>query len=274
MLLLEPTTPNLYAVKQYGHLLLDIEGTIVLDKQYSPVPGAVRWFNSLAENGVKARLVTNNTTESPEELYRILRRKGFRFEMADYFTCLIEAVVRMKRKNIQRCLVLGRKTIKDYLKRNGIKPVRTPFAEAVLVGHDNTLNYKRLNMAVRAIADHGAILFTLHRNRRFVDEWGQIALSAGPITAALENACMVRATVCGKPNRRFFLDSIKGWDVPRSKILMVSDDPFADLVGAKKLGLATCWVLTGSQRDPKAAAKIPRQSRPDFIFNSVVDIPS
>jgi ribonucleotide monophosphatase NagD (HAD superfamily) len=56
-------------MKKFSHLLLDIEGTIVLDKRYTPVPGSVRWFNGLAKKGARARLVTNNTTESPDDLY-------------------------------------------------------------------------------------------------------------------------------------------------------------------------------------------------------------
>jgi ribonucleotide monophosphatase NagD (HAD superfamily) len=98
-------------------------------------------------------------------------------------------------------------------------------------------------------------------------------MSSGPIAAALENACLVRATVCGKPDRKFFLSTIKGWDVPPEKILMVSDDPFADLVGAKKIGMKACWVLTGSQKDKSVAKKIPENLRPDYILKSVVEIP-
>jgi 4-nitrophenyl phosphatase len=260
-------------VRRFSHLLLDIEGTIVLDKQYTPVPGAVKWFNSLKGAHIEARLVTNNTTESPEDFYRILRQRGFRFAEKDFYTCLTEAVAKMKRRGVTRCLVLARKTVKDYLRRNGIKAVGPNGSEAVLVGHDQALTYSKLNNAVIAIADNGATLFTLHRNRRFVDERGEIALSAGPIAAALENACHVRAEVCGKPNKQFFLDSIKGWDVPPHRILMVSDDPFADLVGAKKLGLTTCWVLAGSQRDPESANLIQSKFRPDYILNNVVDIP-
>ena len=260
-------------MKRYRHFLLDIEGTIVLDKKYTPVPGAVRWFNGLAGDGNFARLVTNNTTESPDDLYDILLAKGFHFEKADYFTCLTEALAQMKRRHIRNCIVLAKKAVKIYLAKNGIKPSNSQYADSVLVGYDPTLTYKRMNLAAGAIADKHAILFTLHRNRRFVNEERDIVMSAGPIAAALEYATLTRAIVCGKPNKRFFTDCLKGWEIPRKDILMVSDDPFADLIGAKKIGMATAWVLTGSQRDPAAAMKIHRDYRPDYIFKSVVDIP-
>jgi len=261
-------------MRNYAHLLLDIEGTIVLDKLYTPVPGAVEWFNSLAPRGVHARLVTNNTTESPDDLYDILSSKGFHFSKSDYFTCLTEAVVRMRRRRIRSCYVMAAPAVGEYLRKNGIEPVETDKAESILVGYDPTLTYEKMNTAVTAIIENGAVLFTLHRNRRFVNEKREIAMSAGPIAAALEYATLTRAVVCGKPERRFFLDSIRGWDLPKEEILMVSDDPFADLIGAKRLGMATCWVLTGSQRDPQATEKIALKYRPDYILDSVVNIPA
>jgi HAD superfamily hydrolase (TIGR01450 family) len=265
-------------MRNYKYLLLDIEGTIVLDKRYTPVPGSVRWFNSLAKKGVKARLVTNNTTESPEDLYKILRKKGFKFDKSDFFTCLTVALVRMKRNpakgGAKSCLVFGKPAVKRYLRQNGIKPLNSKKVDAVLIGHDPTLTYKKLNTAVGAIIENGAKLYTLHRNRRFVDENREIVMSSGPIAKALENACLVRASLCGKPDRRFYLSSIRGWEVEPSEILMVSDDPFADLIGAKKIGMKTCWVLTGSQKDRKVVKKIPEKYHPDYILESVVDIAS
>jgi HAD superfamily hydrolase (TIGR01450 family) len=260
-------------MKRFHHLLLDIEGTVVLDKKYTPVPGVLKWFNSLHRSGIRARLVTNNTTESPENLYKILRRRGFIMERHDLFTCLSEAAAKMQRQKAKSCFVIGVDKVKKYLKSKGIEPVESWRAEAVLVGLDHKLTYEKMNVAVRAIIENGARLYTLHRNRRYVNEKREIVMSSGPIAAALEHACMVRAVLCGKPGRDFFLSSIKGWNVPREKILMVSDDPFADLEGAKKLGMKTCWVLTGSQKDRSAIKKIPEKYRPDYILPSVVETP-
>ncbi len=260
-------------MRSFKYFLLDIEGTIVLDKLYAPVPGAVKWYNSLIHKGISAHLVTNNTTESPDDLYSILRKKGFVFAKNDFFTCLTEAVVRMKKQNVKSCLTLAKPAVGKYLLSEGIKPKKSFDVDSVLVGYDPTLTYQKLNLAVKAIIDNGAILYTLHRNRRFMNEKREIAMSSGPIAAALENACMVKAVVCGKPDRHFFLDSVKSWNVSPNKILMVSDDPFADLIGAKKIGMKTCWVLTGSQKDSLAVKKIKKEYRPDYIFESVVDIP-
>jgi HAD superfamily hydrolase (TIGR01450 family) len=259
-------------MKSYTHFLLDVEGTVVLDKKYTPVPGSVRWFNSLEKKGAKARMVTNNTTESPDNLYDIMRERGFKFEKDDLFTCLTVALSRMKRNGVKSCLAFTYPAVKSYLEQNNIAALESKEVDAVLVGHDPTINYRKLNTAVGAIIENGAKLYTLHRNRRFVDENREIVMSSGPIAKAMENACMVRASLCGKPDPRFFKSSIKGWDVQPQDILMVSDDPFADLVGAKKMGMSTCWVLTGSQKDRKVISKIVQKYHPDYILDSITDI--
>ena len=48
--------------------LIDIEGVLVRDKRYQPVPGSVGWLNGLSGRGISFRLVSNNTTHRPEEL--------------------------------------------------------------------------------------------------------------------------------------------------------------------------------------------------------------
>jgi len=260
-------------MKAFSHILLDIEGTIVLDKKYTPVPGAVEWFNSLAKSGIQSRLVTNNTTESPDDLHTILRDKGFAYDRGDLFTCLSVAGDKMVKQKAKSCFVIGVDNVKNYLQSRGIEPVDTYESDAVLVGLDPTLTYQKMNTAVKAILENGAKLYTLHRNRLYVDENRETVMSSGPIAAALENACMVRAVTCGKPDRQFYLSAIAGWNVPRDRILMVSDDPFADLVGAKKLGMETCWVLTGSQKDRAVVSKFRKEHRPDYITESVTDIP-
>jgi ribonucleotide monophosphatase NagD (HAD superfamily) len=172
----------------------------------------------------------------------ILHKKGFKFEKDDFFTCLTVALARMKRNpakgGVKSCLAFAYPGVKRYLQQNGIKPLDSKKVDAVLVGHDPTITYKKLNTAVGAIIENGAKLYTLHRNRR-----------------------------------RFYLSCLKGWDVKPSRILMVSDDPFADLIGAKKIGMKTCWVLTGSQKYRSVLKKIPEKYRPDYILESVVDIP-
>ena len=53
------------AAKAY---LIDIEGVLVRDKRYRPVPGAVDWLTSLVAAGRPFCLVSNNTTHRPADL--------------------------------------------------------------------------------------------------------------------------------------------------------------------------------------------------------------
>ena len=64
--------------------LIDIEGVLVRDKRYQPVPGSVAWLNGLARAGAPFCLVSNNTTHRPGELIDALRQVGYELEQEDW----------------------------------------------------------------------------------------------------------------------------------------------------------------------------------------------
>ena len=43
---------------------------------------------------------------------------------------------------------------------------------------------------------------------------------------------------------------------------------------SRLIGMKTCWVLTGSQKDRRVLKKMPEKYNPDYILESVVNIPS
>jgi ribonucleotide monophosphatase NagD (HAD superfamily) len=53
---------------------------------------------------------------------------------------------------------------------------------------------------------------------------------------------------------------------------MISDDPFSDLVGAKKLGMKTAFVLSGKYRDKDILNEMDKDIYPDFVFDNITQI--
>ena len=54
-------------------LLLDIEGTLVADKRYQPIPGAVGFVHQIRTDGLPFRLITNNTTAAAPKMPIVIR---------------------------------------------------------------------------------------------------------------------------------------------------------------------------------------------------------
>ena len=251
--------------------LIDVEGTIVTDKSYTPIAGAIDWLNRLHSSGKNFCLVTNNTTHKPKDLLALLWRIGFELDEKNLHSCLSVALNWLKENRTENCFVLGSNGLKKFLKENGIK-LNNENIQAVLVGLDEKLNYNKLKIATSGLIKDDAFLLALHANRIYKDKNGQIAPSVGAVVKALEYATGKKALVLGKPSETFYLAVLNRLSSLPEKTLMISDDPFSDLLGAKKLGMKTAFVLSGKYRDKDILNEIETRFYPDFVYDNITQI--
>jgi 4-nitrophenyl phosphatase len=260
-------------VTKIKHFLVDVEGTVVKGKSFVPISGAREWLRKSRLGGRSLKLVSNNTTHTPGELYSLLREKGFEIRPDELVTCLLAAKERLRRSKLKRCFVIGSAAMKRYLRREGFEVSSNGEFEAVLVGLDERLTLQKLKTATAAILQGGAKLIAMHKGRLYVDRGGAISFSSGPIVSALEFACGVKATVVGKPSRSFYRDCIEDWRIDPGEVMMISDDPLSDLVGAKKMGMETAFVLSGAYPRKEVLTRVDRMLRPDRVVEKISELP-
>jgi HAD superfamily hydrolase (TIGR01450 family) len=251
--------------------LIDIEGTIVKDKSYAPVEGAVGWLNKVKASGRKFSLVSNNTTHSPDELLSLLRTQGFNLEAQNLDTCMKVTGEWLKKKKIKSCFVLGNQALKKYLTEQGIEVKEDSLVQSVVVGLDEELNFQKLKTATRALVENNACLVALHANKIYGDSEGEIAPSVGPVVKALEYASGKRGLIMGKPSSDFYRSVLRRLDIKSQNCIMISDDPLSDLVGAKKLKIKTAFVLSGKY-DRSILKKTDKKNKPDYVYESMAEI--
>jgi len=252
--------------------LVDIEGTIVKDKSFTPIPGAVEWIGSFCSSPHRFVLVSNNTTHNPEELLAVLKDRGFDLDKDNLLTCMRSALNWLKKKGIEKCFVIGNSQLKAYLNENGIKTPSDSRADAVLVGLDTSLTYQTLKTALNALVRSDAVLLALHANRLYKDVDGELAVSVGGIVRALEYSSQKEAQVFGKPEPEIYKQAMRQFRARPDHCLMISDDPFSDLVGAKSLGMKTIFVTSGKYKDQAVLEGLDKWLLPDWIHGSVAEI--
>jgi len=255
------------------HFLVDIEGTVVKGKSFVPISGAIEWLRKARRGGRSFKLVSNNTTHSPGELYSLLREKGFEIRPEELVTCLLAAKERLRKIKLRRCFIIGSAAMKRYFRGEGFEVDSNREFDAVLVGLDEKLTLQKLKTATEAILQGGAKLIAMHKGRLYVDRGGAISFSSGPIVSALEFACGVKATVVGKPSRSFYRNCIEDWQVDPGAVMMISDDPLSDLVGAKKMGMKTAFVLSGAYPRKEVLTRVNRMLRPDRVVERISELP-
>jgi HAD superfamily hydrolase (TIGR01450 family) len=259
-----------------NHLyLIDIEGTIVKDKSFAPIDGAIQWINSLESKGHRFVLVSNNTTHRPVDLLKLLKSVGFVLEEENLVTCMRAASNWLRTNRIESCFVIGSAGLKAFLNENAVETKEDEKTKAVLVGLDTSCDYQKLKIAVNAIVKNNAHLLALHENRLYEDEKGELSPSVGAVVKALEYACQKRAKVFGKPNPDFFGEVLKEFNAEPDDCTMISDDPLSDLLGAKEVGMRTVFVTSGKYKDGEILKTLSRESQPDFVYRNIshVNIP-
>jgi len=252
--------------------LVDIEGTIVKDKSYVPIEGAVGWINSFKSSPYSLVLLSNNTTHKPKELLSLLNHIGFDIRSENLITCLSVAMNWLKENKVERCLVIGTSHLKEYLNENGIDTPSDKKVEAVLVGLDTSLDYTKLKIAVNALVNNDAALLALHSNRIYKDEKGELSPSVGAVVKALEYSSQKEAIVFGKPSQEIYLQALRRFEAEPEDCIMISDDPFSDLAGAKKLGMKTVFVTSGKYKDKEILKTLDKDLQPDWVHSSIKEI--
>lgn len=262
--------------------LIDIEGTIVKDKSFVPIEGAINWINSfppeadltMSEKSKDRQfvLVSNNTTHRPSDLLGLLKNSGFNVEEENLVTCMGAALHWLKTKKIKNCFVIGNSQLKAFLNENEIEAKEDERTEAVLVGLDTSLDYRKLKIATNALVKNNAYLLALHENRLYKDEKGELSPSVGAVVKALEYSCQKKAKVFGKPNPMFFREVLKKLDAKAEDCIMISDDPLSDLLGAKKLGMKTVFVTSGKYKDEEILKSLNKKFQPDFVYQTITQV--
>jgi HAD superfamily hydrolase (TIGR01450 family) len=174
----------------------------------------------------------------------------------------------LAREGHRRLGWLGAASLEPWLRERGFEPVPAGDAkcDAVVLGVDPELRVEGLDQALRWLRQ-GAVLLCLHRNRFWLDRDGRPRLGPGAWAAALEAAAPgTPSFTAGKPEPAVYRQALESLGASPAEALFISDDPFSDLVGARRLGLFTVLVLSGKYPDPGILATLSGTDRPDLVL--------
>lgn len=254
--------------------LVDIEGVLVRDKRYRPVPGSVDWLNGLAAAGDPFCLVSNNTTHRPGELIAALRGVGFQVTPDHLVGALSLGVDWLRERGRRRLLWLGTPHLADFWREEGFEPAAPGGpCDAVVLGVNSDLATADLDRALDPILEQGADLVCLHRNLFYLDAAGRRRLGPGAWASALEALGGAgKVVTVGKPSERIYHEALKRVGAEPAEALFISDDPVADLVTAGRLGMQTAFVLSGKYPDHAVLGRLDQEDWPHIICSCPADL--
>jgi len=227
--------------------LLDLDGTLYTDS--GPVPGGPEAIAGLRRRGIPFRAVTNTTTRSRAGLVRRLAEYGYEIRPDEIITPVLAARTLCRSRGHTRLVAyLAEAAREDLAGLDGDIGTGTP--DAVIVGDlGEGWSFRLIQEAFTHLLA-GASLIALSRDRYFLKQ-DALTLDAGPFVAALEYASGQSAVVVGKPSLEFYSAALTSLGLSAAEVVMVGDDLWSDIEGARKAGLQAWLVRTGKFREEK-----------------------
>lgn len=244
-------------------ILLDLEGVLYQDGV--AIEGATEALDRLRQAGFAIRYLTNTTTGSRARIVQRMAGMGFVVDESDVFS---PAIATRRYLETQGLTSVYLATEPDLLADFTGVPSDDKSPDAVIMGDVHTrFDWEYLNRLFDMV-QAGARLVALHKNR-YCRRDGCVALDLGPFVAAIEYATGTQAVIMGKPDPGFFAMALRDMDLAAEDVLMVGDDPFSDVGGAKNAGIRAVQVKTGKYR-PLKPGEAPK---PDALLDSITGLP-
>ncbi len=246
-------------------VLFDIEGVIVTS--WEPVPGAADVLAQLRESGVPRAFLTNTTSRTCAEIAATLSDLGMPVDPSEIVTAASLTAEYLKQTYPgRRCWVLNEGDVEADL--DGIERDDDDPDVVVLGGAGEKFTHRTLSRVAELMLD-GVPVVAMHRAASWQGPDG-LRLDTGAYLAGLEELSGQSVVAVGKPSMQGFLAAADIMDVDPSRMVVVGDDLYGEVLPGQRLGMTGVLVRTGKFRRSVLELAV---DRPDHVIDSVADLP-
>ena len=245
--------------KNIKAIIFDLDGTLYSGSH--AIPHAVETVSYLKQKGYEIFYLTNNSTRTPAQIKTKLDSLGFNAGVERICSSLSASITYLKHQNIQSVYCVGMKELIIQLQANGITVVNDTdalaSAQAVLVGMDSDLSYKKIADAYRIFQlNDKCKLIACNLDRSYPVENGVRLPGCGAGVAAIENACEKKMDyIVGKPNA-YMLELLSDeWNLNKDELMLVGDTLDSDIAMANSFGCK--GVLISDKKHADSVLTIP-----------------
>jgi HAD superfamily hydrolase (TIGR01450 family) len=248
------------ALNDIRHVALDMDGTIYKGGTLFETTGP--FLDLLSQLGIGYTFLTNNPSKSVTDYLDHLRQMGVPATRDQLYTSTQATMeyLRDQWPKINRLFVLGTPSMCEEFAAAGFtllpdSPDAEP--EAVVVGFDSTLTYRRLCRAAWWIS-RDRPYFATNPDRVCPTDQPTVLVDCGAICAALQSATgRSPAAVLGKPDPAMIRGILHRHSLQPHNLAMVGDRLYTDIAMARNAGALGVLVLTGETTAQAAAQHSP-----------------
>ncbi len=233
--------------------MFDLDGTLLLSDRslggYEVLPGAIEVLSTLKEHALPFVVLTNGSAYPPAEQAAKLRKLGLPVADEQMLTPSSVAADLMRRRRVQRALVLGTRGVGHALAEAGIETVftgepRASEVEAVYVGWHPECTMKDIEAACHGIWG-GAKLYVASDVPFFATRGGRAMGYSFAIVGAVRRMTRATMILTGKPSAHALRFVAKKLGVATREVGVIGDDPSVEVIMARRGGATAFGVTTG-----------------------------
>lgn len=246
--------------------LFDLDGTLYLGDRVLPRARAL--IQRIESHGKRVFYFTNNSSRSVKDYVSKLTKMGFLCRPHQVVMSTHTLISELHRDGIKRIFLLGTPAMRKMLTSSGLSTHEHRRAQAVVVGFDKTLTYKKLEQAAFLI-HQGLPYYVTHPDLFCPTDKGPQP-DCGAMAEALALVTGKKAKkILGKPHPLMILEVMKRVKCRKSEMIIIGDRVATDLMLAKRAGVDGILVLSGDSK--KKELKKP-QFKDFSAVSSVADL--
>lgn len=254
-------------LEKYDYFIFDLDGTIYRGEHL--ISNADKVVNHLKSINKKIVFVSNKTTGTAKDYYDLLKNWGLNIEENEIINSTIVASRYLNQNfNGKLFFAIGEDSFINEIEKSSLKYSTTPEEiNILLVTLDRTLNYKKLEIAARAL-ENGARFFAANIDDTCPVDDGEV-IDAGSTISALQKRTHRKLELhFGKPSEFMFNEIKNHLQFIPSKTLLIGDRLETDIRMGNEFGIDTVLVHTGVKYFPNGTENI----LPTYQLNSVFDL--
>ncbi len=252
---------------------IDVQGTLISDEDKSPLEGSRELLQYLNSKQIPFMIVTNNTKRASVDFIAYLQSIGLEFKKEQYIDPLM---LLHEKLDVENIAAYGDELFLETLTAMGYTlDFKTP--KAVVIGVKKDYNSEDFAQIIEFLLQ-GATLLGMHATTLYAKD-GKRYAGTGAILEMLKCATGSSYEIVGKPSTAFYkeakkmLEAQKGHSLDFESIAMMSDDVKGDLVGAKKLGMRSAFVLSGKYKTAQEIIPLLKEEqKPEYIVKNLLEV--
>ncbi|WP_420481864.1 HAD-IIA family hydrolase [Cohnella zeiphila] len=252
----------------FDGFLIDLDGTIYRGDLL--IDGAADTVRRLFREGKRVVFVSNRGNISRDMCKAKLAGMGLDVPAESLLLTSTASGMYLKERDPDSAVwVLGEQGLKDELATFGIRLAPRPEdSDWLVITLHETVTYRELNMAFRAIRSGARILAT-NEDRMVPTAEGDSLDVAGMIGAVCHPAGRWPDVVIGKPSEWMAQAALRTLGLPPERCLVIGDSLHSDIALAKRHGMSAALVLTGLADHGSAYGG---EYKPDYVWDSIAGL--